>query len=135
MNRPILTPADQCEGGEEGRGFQGQFKSRRSSRMASNGAAARADSGSGLWEAAEEGIVLGRAGTTLLLEWVPGKSWVPRYVSCPYTLEVGRDQTSSYNQSSSLRSLISMLEIRRFLEWCLQSDYVEPHACFCQILV
>ena len=54
--------------------------------MASNGAAARADSGSGLWGAAEEGIVLGRAGTTLLLEWVPGNSWVPRYVSCPYTL-------------------------------------------------
>ena len=40
--------------GQDG-GFQARFKSRRSPIMPSNGAAARADSGSGRWGAAEEG--------------------------------------------------------------------------------
>ena len=43
--------------GQDG-GFQARFKSRRSPIMPSNGATARADSGSGRWGAAEEDYAL-----------------------------------------------------------------------------
>ena len=69
MKRPLLMSGNLHARVGEGEGFQAQFKSRRSSRMARNGASALADSGSGRWRAAEEGI--GRSSAV-----IRGEGWI-----------------------------------------------------------
>ena len=64
----LVAPGNLHEGTGEGGRFQTHFRSRRSPIMPSNGAAARADSGSGRWGAAEEGI--GRSSAA-----APQKGW------------------------------------------------------------